>query len=60
MLQLVCDVVKYTDKEEYLRPVIRIGLDGLHSLVLTFCFDVSDKLKRQNMPRIPLPSSRTL
>ena len=27
MLQFVCNVVKDTGKEEYLRPFIRIGLD---------------------------------
>jgi len=27
MLQFVCDVVKDTGKEEYLRPFIRTGLD---------------------------------
>jgi len=30
-LQFVCDVVKHTGKEEYLRPFIRIGLDWLLS-----------------------------
>ena len=29
MLQFVCDVVKDTDKEEYLCPFIRIGLDWI-------------------------------
>jgi len=29
VLQFVCDVVKDTDKEEYLRPFIRIGLDWI-------------------------------
>ena len=27
VLQFVCDVVKYTGKEEYLRPFILSGLD---------------------------------
>ena len=32
MLQFVCecDVIKDTDKEEYMRPFIRIGLDGFY------------------------------
>ena len=29
MLQFVCDVVKDTGEEEYLRPFIRIGLDWI-------------------------------
>jgi len=29
VLQFVCDVVKDTGKEEYLRPFVRIGLDRI-------------------------------
>ena len=29
MLQIVCDFIKNTGKEEYLRPFIRIGLDWI-------------------------------
>jgi len=29
VLQFVCDVIKDTGKEEYLRPFIRIGLDWI-------------------------------
>jgi len=34
VLQFVCecDVIKDTDKEEYMRPFIRIGLDWMVSL----------------------------
>jgi len=34
MLHFVCDVVKDTGKEEYLRPFIRIGLDFPFHLIL--------------------------
>ena len=37
MLQFVCDVIKDTGKEEYLRPFIRIGFDwiGLWCILVT-------------------------
>jgi len=36
VLQLVCDVVKDTGKEEYLRPFIRIGFD----LIVVYIVDL--------------------
>jgi len=32
VLQFVCDVIKDTGKEEYLRPFIRIGFDWMFSI----------------------------
>ena len=40
MLKFLCDVVKDTAEEEYLRPFILIGLDWIVASVLCLqCFD---------------------
>jgi len=36
VLQFVCDVVKDTGKEEYLRPFIHIGLDWIYSVTIRY------------------------